>query len=307
MLECVVNVSEGRRPDVLDSLSRAGGPELLDVHTDADHHRSVFTLASSEPAATEAAARRLAGACADAGLTLADHDGVHPRLGVIDVVPFVSLEPTQRSVSVDAARAFAHWIGAELEIPAFLYDLADPEHRTLPSVRREAFSVRQPDAGPAAPHPSLGATAVGARPVLVAVNLELARGDLGLACAVARRIRERDGGLRGVRALGLALPSLSRAQVSMNLVELPATGLETACAVARDHVEELGGLVGRVELVGLVPAAVLDACSAEFLAWSGLSENETIEWRATEATGARGASGGGATGATPGAEPGPRA
>jgi glutamate formiminotransferase len=279
VLECVVNISEGRSPDVVDALTRAAGPALLDVHTDADHHRSVFTIADVDPGATEASARRLATAAARA-LTLTDHDGVHPRLGVIDVVPFVSLDPTPPQVAVDAARAFAAWIGAELAVPAFLYDLADPGHRTLPEVRSSAFSVLAPDAGPPAPHPTLGATAVGARRVLVAVNVELADDDLDLARAVARAVRERDGGLPGLRALGLRLGSRARAQVSMNLVDLDATGLEPACVAVRNRVENAGGRVGRVELVGLVPAAVLAACSPEFLDWSGLSARVTVEQRA---------------------------
>ena len=151
MLECVVNISEGQTPEILSALARACGPALLDVHTDPDHHRSVFTLAALDPIETEAAARRLATAAAES-LAINDHRGVHPRLGVVDVVPFVALDPTPIAVAIEAARAFAAWIGTELGIPAFLYDLADPEHRTLPTVRRDAFSARTPDAGPATPH-----------------------------------------------------------------------------------------------------------------------------------------------------------
>jgi glutamate formiminotransferase len=302
VLECVVNISEGRRPDVVDGLARACGPELLDVHTDPDHHRSVFTIASADPEATRAAARRLASAAA-AVLTLVDHDGVHPRLGVIDVVPFVALAPTPTSVAVDAARSFAAWIGTELAIPAFLYDLADPERRPLPAVRRDAFVARTPDAGPAAPHPQLGAVAVGARPVLVAVNVELADDDLELARTVARELRERDGGLPGVRALGLALPLLGHAQVSMNLVDLDATGLAPALGTARDRIEAGGGRVRRVELVGLVPAAVLAAAGPELLAWSGLDPSRTIEARAATAAAGRVAWAGAAGGARRAADP----
>ncbi len=306
MLECVVNISEGRRADVLGGLADACGPALLDLHTDPDHHRSVFTLAAEDPHETAAAARRLATTAARM-LSIAGHDGIHPRLGVIDVVPFVALEPTPAAVAVDAAREFAEWIGGELEVPAFLYDLADPEHRSLPSVRRDAFTARPPDCGPSTPHPRLGATAVGARPVLVAVNVELDDDDLELARAVASEIRERDGGLRGVRALGLALASRSRVQVSMNLVDLDHTGIGVACTTARDLVEAHGGRVHRVELVGLVPAAVLDAAGAGFLAWSGLGPDATIEARLATATAGRGGGDEGSTGATPGAGPVPLA
>jgi glutamate formiminotransferase len=306
VLECVVNISEGRRPDVLDGLARATGAALLDVHADPDHHRSVFTIAGSDRNATEAAVRDLARAVA-ATLTLDEHDGVHPRLGAIDVVPFVALAATSPAVAIDAARDFAEWIARELAVPAFLYDQADPQARSLPSVRRDAFTRRAPDAGPAMPHPRLGAVAVGARPILVAVNVELEEDDLELARAVAHAIRERDGGLPGVRALGLSLPSAGRVQVSMNLVAPELTGLEAACTTARAEVEARGGHVCRVELVGLVPAGVLDACSPAFLAWSALSARDTLEARADGPSPGPVGGVGGAADATPGAGPGNRA
>lgn len=295
MLECVVNVAEGRRAAILARLARATGPALLDVHRDADHHRAVFTIAGDDPRETEAAVRRLALAAAQ-HLSLRDHHGVHPRLGVIDVVPFVALGPAPPELAVLAALDFAQWTAATLDVPVFLYDRADPEHRSLPTVRRDAFTVLPPDVGPPEPHPTLGATAVGARRPLIAVNVELDRDDIDLARAVARHVRERDGGLRGVRALGLLLTSRGHAQVSMNLVDLDATGLEAACVAVRDQAEANGARVDRVELVGLVPSAALDACSAAFREWSGISANETIEARV-----ARAASGGG--GANPDAGP----
>jgi glutamate formiminotransferase len=278
VLECVVNVSEGRRADAVDRLAAACGSALLDVHTDADHHRSVFTIATADPLVTQLSARQLARAAADL-LSIAEHEGVHPRLGVIDVVPFVALEPTAAGDAVDAASSFAAWIAEDLGIPAFLYDDADPEHRTLPSVRRDAFTARMPDFGPDAPHPQLGATAVGARRPLVAVNVELEDDDLELARRVAQQVRERDGGLPGVRALGLELPSVGRVQVSMNLVDLDATRLEPALVAVRDAVEHAGGRVARVELVGLVPAVALEGAGDEFLAWSGIGPDQTIEAR----------------------------
>jgi glutamate formiminotransferase / 5-formyltetrahydrofolate cyclo-ligase len=289
VLECVVNLAEGRRPDVLERLTRAGGSALLDVHRDPDHHRAVFTLATSSPEGTEAAVRDLAAAAAE-HLSLDAHKGVHPRLGAIDVVPFVALGPTPETEAIRAARDFAWWIAAVLSVPAFLYDLADPDHRTLPEVRRDAFTARAPDAGPLRPHPTLGATAVGARRPLVAINVELDRDDVELARTVARRVRERDGGLPGVRALGLPLESRGHAQVSMNLVDLDVTGLEPACTAVRDAVETLGAQVDRVELVGLVPAAAFERCSAAFLEWSGISANETIEARVALAASAGAAS-----------------
>jgi glutamate formiminotransferase len=282
VLECVVNVSEGRRADVVERLAAACGAALLDVHADPDHHRSVFTIAAADPLVTQLAARDLARAAAHL-LALPAHEGVHPRLGVVDVVPFVALGSTPIADAVDAAGSYARWIADELGMPAFLYDDADPEHRTLPSVRRDAFAVRAPDFGPDAPHPQLGATAVGARRVLVAVNVELEGDDLALARRVAHRVRERDGGLPGVRALGLALPSVGRVQVSLNLVDLDATGLEPALFAVRDAVDASDGRVARVELVGLVPAAALDGASAAFRAWSGIGPDQTIEARLSAA------------------------
>jgi glutamate formiminotransferase len=293
VLECVVNVAEGRDRATLTLISEAAGSALLDRHVDADHHRSVFTLAGPEPTGTEAAARRLAEAVA-ARVSLVHHAGVHPRLGAVDVVPFVALAPTPAEVAIEAARRFATWIASSLGVPAFLYDDADPEGRSLPSVRRDAFTARAPDAGPAHPHPQLGATAVGARPPLAAVNIELDCDDLALARAVAGAVRARDGGLPGVRALGLRLASRGIAQVSMNLVDLDRTGLEAACNAVRDRVEEAGAAVAGVELVGLVPAAALHACSPAFLDWARLSEDRTIEARVARAgAGANGATTGG--------------
>jgi glutamate formiminotransferase / 5-formyltetrahydrofolate cyclo-ligase len=275
VLECVPNVSEGRDDAVLDALAAACGPALLDRHVDRDHHRAVFTLAG---AGTEAAARALARAVATQ-VDLRRHAGVHPRLGALDVVPFVALdgEPPRRAVT--AARDFASWIAATLDVPVFLYDDADPQGRTLPDTRREAFVDRAPDAGPAAPHPALGAVAVGARPPLVAVNCELAVDDVALARRIATRVRDRDGGLPGVRALGLHLDRAGRTQVSMNLVALERTGVERACRTVRDHARAAGNDVARVELVGLVPAAELARCSPGFLAWAGLGADQTIEAR----------------------------
>ncbi len=291
MLECVVNVSEGRRPDVVAAVVAAGGEAVLDVHRDPDHHRSVLTLAGPADGVAEAA---LAVArAAVARIDLSTHAGVHPRLGAVDVVPFVPLddaEPDGLAAAVSVARAWAERAAGELGVPTFLYGSADPAGRSLPDLRRSVFRDRRPDFGPPEPHPTAGAMAVGARPVLVALNCELEpierdgagaglETDLAVARAIARAVRERDGGLPGLRALGLALASRGRAQVSMNLVDLPATGVEAACAAVRRAAAGHGTDVAAVELVGLLPAAELERCSGEFLAWSGLSPDQTIEVR----------------------------
>jgi glutamate formiminotransferase / 5-formyltetrahydrofolate cyclo-ligase len=279
VLEAVVNVSEGRDQRRIDAIGAAAGHALVDVHLDPDHHRSVFTVAARESAVTEAATRRLVDVALE-DLDLRDHVGVHPRLGVVDVVPFVALAPTPPDIAVAAAHAFGAWLARVHRVPVFFYADAAPDARTLPTVRRDAFTATlPPDLGPAEPDAHLGATAVGARPPLVAVNVELRTDDLTVARRIARETRERDGGLLGVRALGLPLASRGTVQVSMNLVDLAATGIERACTEVRDRarVWEVG--VARVELVGLLPAAELARCSEEFRAWARLDERRTVEAR----------------------------
>ena len=278
MLECVPNVSEGRDARAVDAFADACGASLLDVHLDVDHHRSVFTLAGPGRRDAEPAMQRLARAVANR-VDLTTHAGAHPRFGALDVVPFVALDGTSGREAMDAAGAFASWVAEDLALPVFLYGDADPQHRSLPDVRRDAFTKRQPDVGPSEPHPQLGAVAVGARPVLVAVNCELDSDDLALARSLAGAVRERDGGLRGVRALGFPLESAARVQVSMNLVDLAATGLQQACDTVRSLARARGSDVARVELVGLLPASELARCDDEFRAWSGIGPDQTIEAR----------------------------
>lgn len=280
MLECVANVSEGRDDEVLRALAESCGPSLVDLHTDRDHHRSVFTLAGPGPRDAEGAARGLARAVAER-VSIVGHEGVHPRLGALDVVPFVALGGTdaERQLAAMTARAFAHWWAETYAVPVFCYDDADPKRRDLPHARRHAFRTRAPDFGPLTPHPRLGATAVGARLPLVAVNLMLVTRDVVVARRIARRMRERDGGLPGVRALGFLLESERRAQVSLNLVDLRRTGLEEACLHVRDLARAERTEVAAVELVGLVPRAELDRCSDDFLAWSGIDADSTVEAR----------------------------
>lgn len=280
MLETVVNVSEGRATDALGVIGRAAGASLIDVHADADHHRSVFTLAG--PGARDAcdATRALAAAVAER-VSIVGHEGEHPRFGALDVVPFVALGGTniEREQAADEARAFAQWWGDEFAVPVFLYDDADPQHRDLPHARTHGFKSRTPDFGPAEPHPRLGATAVGARRPLVAINCVLVSRDIADARKIARSMRERDGGMRGVRALGFYLPDQRRAQVSMNLTDIDHTGIQDACLHVRELAQRAGTDVAEVELVGLVPRRELDRCSDDFLVWSGIDASSTIEAR----------------------------
>ena len=256
MLECVVNLSEGRDQDVLDQLASVCGADLLDRHCDPDHNRSVFTLIG------EVAPRALARE-AVARLDLTDHAGAHPRLGVVDVVPFVPLGEASLDGAVAARDAFAAWAGRELLVPCFRYG---PE-RTLPEVRRRAFVDLEPDTGPLTPHPTAGAACVGARSFLVAYNVWLAEPDLDLARRVAAAVRS-----PAVRALGLACGR--RVQVSMNLIDPFTVGP----ADAFDAVAARAPVAG-AELVGLVPAAILDRVPAGRYEELDLGAERTIESR----------------------------
>jgi glutamate formiminotransferase len=268
-------VSEGRSASAIDAMADAVGSPLLDVHRDIDHNRSVFTIAGN-PHATLTAVRRLAMSVATM-LDLATHDGVHPRLGALDVVPFVALGDTAPIAASVAARAFATWWGSAYGVPCFFYDDVDAEHRSLPSLRQQAFVDRAPDRGPTLPHLRLGGTAVGARRPLVALNCVLDGGAVEDARAIAGAVRERDGGMPGVRALGFWLAGRDRPQVSMNLVDLERTDVDSACARVAELARARGRVVSEIELVGLMPASELARCGPEVRAAANLDDRRTIE------------------------------
>lgn len=269
MLECVVNVSEGRDRAVLAALGAAAGAGLLDVHSDAHHHRSVLTLAGPD---VEEAARRVASE-AVARIDLGRHQGAHPRLGAVDVVPFVPLAGSTEADALRARDAFAAWAGAELALPCFVYG---PE-RTLPEVRRDAFGALAPDTGPDTPHPTAGAVAVGARPALVAFNLWLADGTpVEIARKVAAAVRR-----PAIRALGLEVGG--RAQVSCNLVDPVEVGPGSAAVAVSLAAREAGTSVVGAELVGLIPATVLTGVARSRWAALDLDESRTIEARLEQA------------------------
>ncbi len=262
---CPVNVSEGRPGVLLAALIGSAGDDLLDVHADPHHHRSVLTLVG------EAAPRRVA-ATAVERLDLAGHVGAHPRLGVIDVVPFVA-DQREPARAPAAREAFLAWIGDELGVPAFRYGPGGggDDVPTLPEVRRRAFVDLAPAAGPPAPHPSAGAVCVGARPPLVAYNLWLAEPDLARARAVASEVRS-----PAIRALGLTVGP--RVQVSLNLVRPDEVGPDRAFDLVAERVPVAGA-----ELVGLLPAAVLESVPRRRWAQLDLSADRTVEWRLAHA------------------------
>ncbi|MFN2507082.1 MAG: glutamate formiminotransferase [Acidimicrobiales bacterium] len=261
LLECVVNVSEGRDRAVIDALAAATNGYLLDIHSDPDHHRSVLTLAGD--GGLEEAVRRLATE-AVRRIDLSRHRGSHPRLGAVDVVPFVPLAGADLAGAVAARNRFAAWAAATLAVPCFLYG---PE-RSLPDVRRQAFANLPPDTGPSVPHPTAGAACVGARRLLVAYNVWLS-GD-----APVEQAREIARDLRGpgVRALGLDVGGA--AQVSLNLVDPARFGP----AEAYDAVASRAP-VDRAELVGLLPALVLEGIPQPRWELLDLDPARTIEAR----------------------------
>lgn len=259
MLECVVNISEGRDRSVLRLLADAAGDDLLDLHVDPFHHRSVFTLLGTQ------AVRHLTRA-AVSRLDLGRHQGVHPRLGVVDVVPFVPLAASTMVEALDARQEFAGWAARELAVPCFLYG---PE-RTLPEVRRRAWNNLAPDLGSPHPHPSAGAICVGARGELVAYNVYLSTPDLAAARRVAAAVRGPH-----LRALGLQVGG--SVQVSMNLIEPHLLGPADAFELVRRHAD-----VTSAELVGLLSESVLrDIAPGR---WNELDVglDRTIEWRLSQ-------------------------
>jgi glutamate formiminotransferase len=286
-LESVPNFSEGRDRPTIDALAAglSGHAELLDVHADVDHNRSVFTLVGTEQ---ELTAALLAGvACARERIDLRRHTGAHPRIGAADVVPLVPLEPEDMPRAETTARAVAEQIGEQLGLPVFLYG-------GLASGRGPAFFRRggtdelqrridggelEPDFGPSRLDPSAGAVLVGARSPLIAFNVNLRAVDVGVAQAIARTIRETDGGFPGVRALGLDLPSAGRVQVSMNVEDWEAAALHEIVEKIESEAGALGAEVLGSELVGLMPAGAAAAAAGAALRIEGFDATRVLELR----------------------------
>ncbi len=282
LLESVPNFSEGRDGELLDALVDAfgaAGARVLDVHADADHNRSVFTVVADPDSLVEGLAAAVA--LATARIDLTQHVGVHPRVGAADVVPFVRFRPDDQRPA-QAARALARRI-AMLGVPAIGYgELGDglrpaafraggPERLA----ERMAAGEVQPLAGPEAPHPTAGAVLLGVRPPLVAFNVDLDTDDLGVARSIAAAIRERDGGLPGVQALGLA--ARGGAQVSTNLIDIDATPLQHVVSEIARLAAEHGVRVRGGELVGLMPARVMAAAAGDALLLPGMTADRALE------------------------------
>ena len=256
MLECVINISEGRDPGIIAALSDGLGDNLLDVHSDPNHNRSVFTLIG------EVAPRTLTSTAVQL-LKITQHDGVHPRLGVVDVVPFVPLEGSTLEDALRARQDFANWATTSLQIPIFFYG----QERTLPFVRAHAWKDLQPDLGPLTPHHTAGAMCVGVRPPLVAYNLWLENVDLVQTKNFASAVRSAD-----IRTLGLQVGAYT--QVSINLINPMNAGPSDAYDAVAQHVA-----IHHAELVGLLPTAVLANIPRDRWEALDVSMEQTIEWR----------------------------
>lgn len=268
LIECVPNVSEGRRDDVIAALAAtidAPGVHLLDRSSDPSHNRTVYTFAG-EPAPLQAAVLRLVTA-AVAAIDLRRHDGVHPRMGAVDVVPFIPLQDATMADCVALATSTAALVAERLGVPVFLYEeaAATDERRNLAEIRRGGLNgvarrmrepAWRPDFGPATPHETAGATAIGARRILIAYNVNLATNRLGVAKRIASAIRASSGGLSHVKAMGVQLDH-GIVQVSMNLTNYRETSMVTVFDVIAREAAVDGVRALESEIVGLAPAEAL--------------------------------------------------
>jgi glutamate formiminotransferase len=276
LLECVPNISEGRDPAILDACVAAveeAGARVLHRTSDPVHNRSVLTIAGTYDVLREAALA-LATVTVER-IDLRSHSGVHPRIGALDVLPFVPLRDATMDDAVRLARETAAEVWERLHVPSFLYGeaAATPVRRNLAAVRQgqfEGLDARfllpewRPDFGDVAKHASAGAIAVGARDLLIAFNVELDTGDLTVAKSIARRLRERDGGLRTLKALGLRL-SESLVQVSLNVTDYRATPLYLVVELIREMAAQAGVAVVRSELIGCLPYAAVEESALYYL------------------------------------------
>jgi glutamate formiminotransferase / 5-formyltetrahydrofolate cyclo-ligase len=287
-LESVPNVSEGRDPETIQALATALGERarLLDVHSDSDHNRSVFTLVGDE---RELVSALLAGiACARERIDLRRHDGAHPRIGAADVVPLVPIDPADLERARAAALELAGRIGEELELPVFLYGELSTERRGPAFFRRGGPEELQrrvdqgelsPEFGPARLDAAAGGVLVGARHALVALNVNLRSGDLAIAQEIAAVVRERGGGFTGVRALGLELPSRGLVQVSMNVEDWRAAALADIVNRIRAEAAGRGVELAGSEVVGLMPAGAAAAAAGAALDIAGFDASHVLELR----------------------------
>ncbi len=289
LVECVPNFSEGRRVEVVDEIAGAitrAGAIILDRTMDADHNRSVITFVGEPKVAENAAFNAIQTAARLISLEV--HRGEHPRIGATDVVPFVPLRGVTMDDCIGIARRLGARVGKELEFPVYLYERAATrtERCDLANIRRGEYEVlkkeiatnpdREPDFGPKRVGPA-GATVIGAREFLIAYNINLATSNVRIAKEIASVIREKNGGLRGVKAKGFLLHSRNLAQVSMNLCDFHATGMLAAFNRVKEEGEKRGVQVLESELIGLVPLDALAQVAQDTLRLPTLNASQVIE------------------------------
>jgi glutamate formiminotransferase/formiminotetrahydrofolate cyclodeaminase len=293
IVECVPNFSEGRRQNVIDAIANAArnveNVRVLDVESDYDHNRMVLTFVGDPDSVLNAAF-----ASSEKAVQLIDlnkHKGQHPRMGAVDVVPFVPIRGIDLKECVLIARRFASRFAEKFHIPVFLYEAAAtrPERKDLSYVRHGEFEglrdligkdpTRTPDFGPAEIHPTAGATAVGARPILIAYNINLGTSDLSIAKSIAREVRGRNGGLTYVKALGFELRERGLVQVSMNMTDYTKTQLYKSYELVSAIAHRYGVNVVESEIVGLVPLGALVDCAEFYLKLRKFSRDQVIENR----------------------------
>ncbi|MDP6581475.1 MAG: glutamate formimidoyltransferase [Vicinamibacterales bacterium] len=292
LIEAVPNVSEGRRPEVIaalrDAMAGCPGVHLLDTSSDPAHNRTVFTLVG-EGSALKNALLALFTVAVDA-IDLRSHTGVHPRIGAVDVVPLVPLVSADMPICVELAAEVASAVAERFDIPVYLYEDAArvPERRRLETIRRGEFEgltnkMRtergRPDFGPPHPHPSAGASAVGARPILVAYNVNLDTDDVGIARRIARAVRASDGGLPAVKAIGVRTAQPHVVQVSINLSDYERTPLDRVFEVIQREADRRGVVIRGSEIVGLVPAAALLPAAMRQLRLEGFTMDQILTCR----------------------------
>jgi glutamate formiminotransferase len=286
-LEAVPNFSEGRDRGTIDAIGQAleRHAELLDVHSDPDHNRSVFTLVGADDAVVAALVAGIV--AARERIDLRRHEGAHPRIGAADVVPVVAIDAADLERARQAARRVGERIGDELGLPVFLYGELAPGRGpaffrrggTTELGRRLAEGELTPDFGPPRLDERAGGVIVGARTPLIAFNVDLAEADLEVARAIAAAVRERDGGFPGVRALGLELPRTGRIQVSMNVEDWEAAMLHQIVARIETEAAAHGARVAGAELVGLMPAGAAAAAAGAQLGIAGFDASRVLELR----------------------------
>jgi glutamate formiminotransferase / 5-formyltetrahydrofolate cyclo-ligase len=290
IIECVPNISEGRRADVIDgiaaSLKAIPGLRVLDVQSDASHNRSVFTLAGDAAAMKAGIPKLFEGALG--AIDLRAHKGEHPRLGAVDVVPFIPIEGVAMAECVALAKSIAEEVANRFALPVYLYEDAssNPARKNLEDIRRGEFeglaakmakSEWAPDFGPATPHQTAGASVIGARMPLIAYNINLATNRLDVAKKIASAVRMSSGGLRFVKAMGIPLEDRGIVQVSMNLTNYEKTPIFRVFEMVKREAARYGVNVLESEIVGLVPATALLQTAEYFLQIEGFNAGQVLE------------------------------